>query len=164
MLAIGQTQCLYKHDLISSSQQHYDVCLIIFLTLETRRLRFREDKSHTQSSQQVTESQTQIYVNPEPNPMQMLQGISDRKSHRGLVDSQSTIKGRMWGAWVAQSVGCPTSAQVMISQSMSSSPASGSVLTAQSLEPASDSVSSSLSAPPLLILCLSLSQKQIKTF
>ena len=37
------------------------------------------------------------------------------------------------------------------------SPASGSVLTAQSPEPASDSVSPSLSAPPLLTL--SLSQK-----
>ena len=37
--------------------------------------------------------------------------------------------------------------------------ASGSVLTAQSLEPASDSVSPSLSAPPLLVLCLSLSLK-----
>uniref|UniRef100_A0A8C8YF99 Rho family-interacting cell polarization regulator 2 n=1 Tax=Panthera leo TaxID=9689 RepID=A0A8C8YF99_PANLE len=46
----------------------------------------------------------------------------------------------------------PTSAQVMISQSVSSSPASGSVLTAQSLEPASDSGSPSLSAPSLLML------------
>ena len=41
---------------------------------------------------------------------------------------------------MAQSVKYPTSAQVMISQSMSSSPVSGSVLTAQSLESASDSV------------------------
>ena len=49
------------------------------------------------------------------------------------------------GAWVAQSVGHPTSAQVTISRSMSSSPASGSVLTAQSLEPVSDSVSPCLS-------------------
>ena len=49
-----------------------------------------------------------------------------------------------WGAWVAQSVKRLTSAQVMISQSVSSSPASGSVLTAQSLEPVSDSVSPSL--------------------
>ena len=49
------------------------------------------------------------------------------------------------GAWVAQSVGRPTSAQVMISRSVSSSPASGSVLMAQSLEPVSDSVSPSLS-------------------
>ena len=47
------------------------------------------------------------------------------------------------GAWVAQSVKCLTSAQVMISQSVSSSLALGSVLTAQSLEPASDSVSPS---------------------
>ena len=38
----------------------------------------------------------------------------------------------------------------MISQFMGSSPVSGSVLTARSLEPASDSVSPSLSAPPLL--------------
>ena len=64
-----------------------------------------------------------------------------------------------WGAWVAQSVGCPTSAQVMISWFVSSSPASGPVLTAQSLEPALDSVSPSLSAPCLLMLCLSHSQK-----
>ena len=55
------------------------------------------------------------------------------------------------------SVRCLTSAPVMISRSMSSSPASGSVLTARSLEPASDSVSHSLSAPSPLALCLSLS-------
>ena len=56
---------------------------------------------------------------------------------------------------MAQSVKRPTSAQVMISRSVSSSPASGSVPTAQSLEPVSDSVSPSLSAPPPLTLCLS---------
>ena len=61
------------------------------------------------------------------------------------------------GAWVAQSVERLTSAQVMISRSVSSSPASGSVFTAQTLEPASDSVSPSLSAPPLLVRSLSLS-------
>ena len=68
---------------------------------------------------------------------------------------------KMWyrGAWVAQSVGHPTSAQVMISRSVSSSPTSGSVLTARSLEPVSDSVSPSLSDPPPFMLCLSLSQK-----
>ena len=65
---------------------------------------------------------------------------------------------------MAQSVECPTSAQVMISQSVSSSPASGSVLTAQSLEPASDSVSPSLCDPPPFMLCLSLSQKTKYTF
>ena len=63
------------------------------------------------------------------------------------------------GAWVAQSVKRSTLAQVMILQSMGSSPASGSVLTAQALEPASDSVSPSFSAPPPVMLCLSLSQK-----
>ena len=60
---------------------------------------------------------------------------------------------------MAQSFECPTSAQVMISRSMSSSPASGPVLTAQKLEPVSDSVSPSLSAPLPLMLCLSHSQK-----
>ena len=63
------------------------------------------------------------------------------------------------GAWVAQSVERPASAQVTISRSVSLSPASGSGLMAQSLEPASDSVSPSLSAPPLFMLWLSLSQK-----
>ena len=38
----------------------------------------------------------------------------------------------MQGAWVAQLVECPTSAQIMISRFMSSSPALGSVLTVQS--------------------------------
>ena len=56
---------------------------------------------------------------------------------------------------MAQSVKHPTSVQVMISQFVRSSPTSGSVLIVHSLGPASDSVSSSLSAPPLLILCLS---------
>ena len=59
---------------------------------------------------------------------------------------------------MAQSVERPTSAQVMISQSVSSSPALGSALTAQSLETASDSVSPSLSVPPLLVCSVSLSK------
>ena len=58
------------------------------------------------------------------------------------------------GAWVAQSVKRPISAQVMISTFMSLSPVLGSVLKAQSLEPALDSVSLSFSAPPLLTLAL----------
>ena len=60
-----------------------------------------------------------------------------------------------------QSVERPTSAQVMIlrSVSVSSSPALGSVLTAQSLEPILDSVSPSLSAPALLMFCLSVKNK-----
>ena len=59
--------------------------------------------------------------------------------------------------WVAQSVKGLTLARV-ISRSVSLSTASGSVLTAQRLEPDSDSVSPSLSDHPLFILCLSLSQ------
>ena len=64
---------------------------------------------------------------------------------------------------MAQSVKHPTSAQVMISRFVSSSPASGSVLTARSLEPASDSVSPSLSASSPLVLCLSKLNKRLKT-
>ena len=59
---------------------------------------------------------------------------------------------------MAQSVERPTSAQVMILRSVDSSPTSGSVLTAQNLEPVSDSVSPSLSAPAHA-LSLSLTQK-----
>ena len=60
---------------------------------------------------------------------------------------------------MAHSVEHPILAQVMISQFVGSSPMSGSVLTAQSLEPALDSVSPSLSAPPSLMLCLFLPLK-----
>ena len=70
----------------------------------------------------------------------------------------STLRCRKLGApGGAQSVKRPTSAQVMISRSMSSNPVVGFVLMAQSLEPAPDSVSPPLSAPPLLMLCLSVS-------
>ena len=60
---------------------------------------------------------------------------------------------------MAQSAKRLTLAQVMISQFMDSSPTSGSVLTAQSLEPASDSVSPSLSAPLVLRLSLKINIK-----
>ena len=62
---------------------------------------------------------------------------------------------------MAQPVKHPTSVQVMISQLMSSSPTMGSVLTAQRLEPAWDSVIPSLSSPLLLICVLSLSLSKI---
>ena len=65
-------------------------------------------------------------------------------------------KGWEWGAWVAQLVERPTSAQIMTSWFVGLSPTSGSVLTAQSLEPASDSVSPCLLASPPLMLCISL--------
>ena len=70
---------------------------------------------------------------------------------------KTVLKKQTGGAWVAQSVERPTSAWVVISRFVGLSPASGSVLTAQSLEPALDSVSPSL---PLTYLCsVSLSQK-----
>ena len=62
---------------------------------------------------------------------------------------------------MAQGVKCLSSAQVMISSLMSLSPMSASGLTPQSLEFASDSVSSSLSVPPPLALALSLSLSKI---
>ena len=63
------------------------------------------------------------------------------------------------GDRVAQSVERPTSAHVMILQVVSLSPVPGSVLRAQSLEPASDSVFSFFSAPPPLMLSLSLNNE-----
>ena len=82
---------------------------------------------------------------------------------------KSSKEDQVRGAWMAQSVKHLTSAQVMISWLMGSSPASSSMLTAQSLEPASpgrDSVSPSLSSPSRLYsvslsLSLSLSLKKI---
>ena len=65
---------------------------------------------------------------------------------------------------MAQSVKHLSSAQVMISQSVNSPPPLVSVLTAQSLEPASDSVSPSFPAPPHACACVHthyLSQSKI---
>ena len=69
------------------------------------------------------------------------------------------------GAWLAQLVKRPTSAQVMISRFVGSSPVLGSVLIAWSLEPASDSVSPSLFLPfpRLHSVSLSLSLSLSKT-
>ena len=64
---------------------------------------------------------------------------------------------RCGGVWVAHSVGCPTSAQVMISQSVGWNPTLGSVLTVQSLKPALESVSLSPCPSPTHTLSLSLS-------
>ena len=63
---------------------------------------------------------------------------------RERVNRGSAEKEEERGAWVAQSVKRPALAQVMISWFVGSSPTLGSVLTAQSLEPVSDSVSPSL--------------------
>ena len=61
--------------------------------------------------------------------------------------------------WVAQSVKRPISAQVMISWFVGLGLALGSVLTAQSMEPASDSVPLSLSVPLLHSCSVFLSLK-----
>ena len=94
---------------------------------------------------------------PVPTLMELEGRDFENKMHHQPL--QSTLEIR--GAWVAPSVGRPTSAQVMISQFVGSSPVSGSGLTARSLEPASDSGSPSLSAPPPLVpyLCLSKMNK-----
>ena len=60
------------------------------------------------------------------------------------------------------SVGWPNSSQVMISRYMCFSPESGNVLTTQSLEPTSASVSPSLPIPCSLSFFLSLSKINIK--
>ena len=80
---------------------------------------------------------------------------------RGLLYTSIIFKtSSLRGTWVAQSVKRPTSAQVMILRFVGLSPALGSVLTAQSLDPASNSVSLSVSASTLLTLCLFLSQNK----
>ena len=63
-----------------------------------------------------------------------LEGIVELESHC-LANNKAIIQSKIpnGGARVAQSVERPTSAQVMISRFVSSSPASGSVLTARIL-------------------------------
>ena len=60
-----------------------------------------------------------------------------------------------WGTWVAQSVECPTSAQIMISQFMSSSPPLGSLLLVSPLQILCPLAPS----PSLLTLSVSLKNK-----
>ena len=91
------------------------------------------------------------------------QGRRDRFGHPGGMGAGSGLWSGVWcdqgrlrvksssyskidprGAWVAQSVKSPTSAQILISWYVGSSPTSGSVLIAQSLEPALGSGSLSL--------------------
>ena len=73
-----------------------------------------------------------------------LQGNTEKYSPKGAP------------GWLSQFSVWLHSAQVMISWSVGSCPTSGSVRTVQSLEPALDSMSPSLSDPPLLMLSLSL--------
>ena len=68
----------------------------------------------------------------------------------------------MRGAWVAQPVKHPTSAQVMISRSASLSSTSGSVLRAQSLDCFGFCVSLSLTLPCSCSVSLCLKNKTLK--
>ena len=88
-------------------------------------------------------------------------GPPPRPSRKSSVNTELN-RPVIWGAWVTRWVELLTSAQVTISRFTSSSPTSGSVLTAPSLEPASDSASPSLSAPPQLSLSLSKINKHLK--
>ena len=90
---------------------------------------------------------------------QVINTMENKCKHDSKIHMLIILKYLLRGVWVAQSVKRLTSAQVMVSRSVSSSPTSGSVLTAQSLEPVSDSVSPSDSDPPPFMLCLSLSLK-----
>ena len=87
---------------------------------------------------------------------QLLIYYSKLKAHESSGDLSYHFKKQQLEGCLGGSVG-PTSTQVMISRFLGSSPMSGSLLVAQSLETASDSVSPSLSAPQLLTFCLSLS-------
>ena len=71
-------------------------------------------------------------------------------------EPRGTCGGLSRGAWGLSWLRVRLGDQVMISRFVSSGPMSGSVLTPRSLEPASDSESPSVSAPPLLVLCLPL--------
>ena len=74
------------------------------------------------------------------------------------LDRKEQREGRPGGSVVKR----PTSVQVMISRSVGSSPASGSVLTQLRAWSLLQIVSPALSAPPPLTLCLSLSKKIFK--
>ena len=110
-------------------------------------------------STSVDEMKTDIHTLPPPplHPLSPQNRYRESRPSCGCFIAYKEYKEYLFrGSWVAQSVKQPTSAQVMISPLVSLSPASGSVLTAQSLETASDSVSPPLSAPPPLVLSLAL--------
>ena len=92
-----------------------------------------------------------------PEPMQ-LQGRKIHSKHWHTEFKRPlTVGAPVWLSWLSDQLWLRSWSQGF----MSSSPASGSVLTAQSLEPASDSVSPPLSAPPRIALSLSLSLSKI---
>ena len=124
------------------------------------------DRRASPSAQPTSSPASQLRqpIDRSPNSLRLTQhGQRDKQADKpddGILSGKKELSHR--GAWGAQSVEHPTSAQLMISRFVSSSPASGSVPTARSPEPASDSVSPSLSAPLVIVLCLCLSKINIK--
>ena len=115
------------------------------------KLRLHEKVFRNRTSQVSTLSQMTDHLVPGHKPRYLF----DRKRERWSLNEKKTdllqdlLKpAKSWGGWVAQSVERLTSAQDMISWSGSLSPTSGSVMPAQSLEPASDLVSPSLCPSP----------------
>ena len=88
--------------------------------------------------------------------------VTTKKGSKNISEKSGSVKkrGSDRGAWVAQSVKHPTSAQVIISRFVGLSPTSGSVQTAQSLRPVWDSVSPSLCLSPTCALSLSISKNK----
>ena len=101
---------------------------------------------HLGGSVSKRSTSAQVMISRSLSSSLMLDSVLTAKRLERASDSVSpSLKNKQTrGAWVARSVKRPTSAQVMISRSVGSSPALGSVLTAQSLEPVSDCVSPSL--------------------
>uniref|UniRef100_A0A8C8WU41 L1 transposable element RRM domain-containing protein n=1 Tax=Panthera leo TaxID=9689 RepID=A0A8C8WU41_PANLE len=140
------TKCSGKERIMKAAREEKS------LTYKGRQIRFAEDLStETWQARKEWEDIFNVQKQKSMQPRRMLYPARLSFKIEGEIKSFPDR-----GAWVAQLVKCSTSAQVMISWSVSPSPASGSVLTARSLEPGSDSVSPSLSAPPPLMLCLSL--------
>ena len=99
----------------------------------------------------INQSQGWEMISEETIP---IPGASQIRQLRRIWKQENKSKSLRAPGWLSRLSGHPTSVQVMILQFVSSSPTSSSVLTAWSLEPASDSVSPSLSAPSPLMLSL----------
>ena len=106
-----------------------------------------EDPEGLKGGETVLLSPQRVYAEMWAREIQEDKGMSvggwRLEKSRPVISERGTAG--VGGTWVAQSVKLPTLAPVVISWSVGSSPMSGSVLTAQSLKPALDSVSPSLS-------------------
>ena len=146
----------------NSAARHKDFCIIlsVSLWLQTTDTKYYIFESYNSSS--LCNNPWNMWRSFE-SPIFLLQLCSIillQLFSNGIFSSPFVKISQYHSTWVVRLVECPTSAQVMISQLVSSSPASE--LSAQSLEPASDSVFPSLSVPHLLTLSLFLSKINIK--